>query len=76
MNYHYIYISFIISTIFFIYKQIINKQNPSKDANFNKNTIREIFFIFIISFVTLYLHNLYLKKQDVKTEIFTSQPSF
>ena len=76
MNYQYIYISFIISIIFFIYKHIINKQKPTSDENFNKNTIREIFIIFIISFVTLHLHNLYLIKQEVKTEIFTSQPSF
>lgn len=76
MNYQYIYISFIISTVFFILKHFLNKRTPSNDINFNKITLRDSVYIFIISLSILNANDYYNKTQIVKTEVFTSEPSF
>lgn len=76
MNYQYIYISFIIATIFFILKHAINKNIPSNDIHFNKNTFRDYIYIFIISLTILHANDYYNKTLIVKTEVFTSEPSF
>lgn len=76
MNYQYIYISFIISTVFFILKHFFNKRKPSNDINFNKITLRDSVYIFIISLSILHANDYYNKTQIVKTQVFTSEPSF
>lgn len=76
MNYQYIYISFIISTIFFILQHIINKNTPSSDKNFNKKTLKDSIYIFIISIVILHANEYYNSTQEIKTKVFTSEPSF
>ena len=55
---------------------VINKNIPSNDIHFNKNTFREYIYIFIISLTILHANDYYNKTQIVKTEVFTSEPSF
>lgn len=68
MDMNYIYISFIISIIFFIYKHLTSTDK--------KIILKDSTVIFIISNSTLYFMEQYNKSQEIKTEIFTGQPSF
>ena len=72
--YEYIYISLIVSVVFFIIKQFIYRQNPIK--NQNKLFFQESFYLFFILLGVLTLKDYYLKVQEQKTEIFTGDPSF
>lgn len=72
--YEYIYISLIISVIFFIWKQILYRSNPIK--NQNKLFFKESFYLFLIILGVIILKDYYMKVQDQKTQIFTGEPSF
>lgn len=72
MNQQYIYISFLISVVFFIVQHILNK----KSNEFNKYTLKDSIYIFIISLGILHANEYYNKTQIVKTEVFTSEPCF
>lgn len=72
--YEYIYISLIISVIFFIWKQFLYRANPIK--NQNKLFFKESFYLFIIILGVFILKDYYIKVQEQKTQIFTGEPSF
>ena len=74
MPYEYIYISIIISLIFFIVKQFLYRKNPIKEQN--KLFFKESFYLFFIILGVLYLKDYYSKFQEQKTVIFTDEPSF
>ena len=72
--YEYIYISLIVSVLFFIFKQFLYRTNPIKDQN--KLFFKESFYLFFIILGVLTLKDYYLKIQEQKTIIFTDEPSF
>jgi len=72
--YEYIYISLIISVIFFIWKQFLYRSNPIK--NQNKLFFKESFYLFLIILGVFILKDYYMKVQEQKTQIFTGEPSF
>lgn len=74
MPYEYIYISIVISVLFFIVKQFLYRTNPIPDQN--KLFFKESFYLFFITLGVLYLKDYYLKIQEQKTIIFTDEPSF
>ena len=74
MPYEYIYISIVISVLFFIVKQFLYRKNPIPDQN--KLFFKESFYLFFITLGVLYLKDYYLKIQEQKTIIFTDEPSF
>lgn len=71
---NHLYLSFIISILFFIVKQLMYKSTPIK--NQNKVFFKESFYLFILIVLVLYLHEKYATIVEHKTEIFTGQPSF
>lgn len=72
--YEYIYISLIISVVFFILKQFLYRAKPIKDQN--KLFFKESFYLFFIILGVLTIKDYYVKVQDQKTQIFTGEPSF
>ena len=72
--YEYIYISLIISVIFFIWKQFLYRSNRIK--NQNKLFFKESFYLFLIILGVFILKDYYMKVQEQKTQIFTGEPSF
>ena len=74
IQYEYIYISLIVSVLFFIFKQFMYREIPIK--NQNKLFFQESFYLFFIILGSLSLKDYYLKVQESKTVIFTGDPSF
>ena len=74
INPQYIYISFIISILFFILKQLQYRKNPIKEQN--KILIKDSTLICFITIACLHLKDYYLKSQELETKIFTGEPSF
>jgi len=74
IQYEYIYISLIVSVLFFIFKQFMYREIPIK--NQNKLFFQESFYLFFIILGSLALKDYYLKVQESKTVIFTGDPSF
>jgi len=72
--YEYIYISLIVSVLFFILKQFLYRSKPIKEQN--KLFFKESFYLFFIILGVLTLKDYYLKIQEQKTVIFTDEPSF
>jgi heme O synthase-like polyprenyltransferase len=72
--YEYIYISLIISVIFFIWKQFLYRSNPIK--NQNKLFFKDSFYLFLIILGVFIIKDYYMKVQEQKTQIFTGEPSF
>jgi heme O synthase-like polyprenyltransferase len=74
VQYEYIYVSFLVSVLFFILKQIEYRSKPMKDQN--KLFFRDSVYIFILVVVCLHMKDHYMKIQEPIPEIFTNQPSF
>jgi heme O synthase-like polyprenyltransferase len=74
IEYEYIYISFIVSVVFFIMKQFLYKKNPIKDQT--KMFFKESVYLFCILLATLYAKDYYFKVKNTNTEIFIGDPSF
>ena len=72
--YEYIYISLIVSVIFFIFKQFLYRTKPIKEQN--KLFFQESFYLFFIILGVFVLKDYYTKVQEQKTVIFTDEPSF
>ena len=72
--YEYIYISLIVSVIFFIFKQFLYRIKPIKDKN--KLFFQESFYLFFIILGVFIVKDYYIKVQEQKTFIFTGEPSF
>jgi hypothetical protein len=72
--YEYIYISLIVSVIFFIFKQFLYRTKPIKDQN--KLFFQESFYLFFIILGVFIVKDYYIKVQEQKTFIFTGEPSF
>jgi hypothetical protein len=72
--YEYIYISLIVSVLFFIFKQFLYRTKPIKDQN--KLFFQESFYLFFIILGVFVLKDYYTKVQEQKTVIFTDEPSF
>jgi len=72
--YEYIYISLIVSVIFFIFKQFLYRTKPIKEQN--KLFFQESFYLFFIILGVFIVKDYYIKVQEQKTLIFTGEPSF
>jgi len=72
--YEYIYISLIVSVIFFIFKQFLYRTKPIKEQN--KLFFQESFYLFFIILGVFIVKDYYIKVQEQKTFIFTGEPSF
>lgn len=69
----YLYLSFLVSVIFFILKQFMYRKTPIPDQN--KLFFQESFYLFVILLVAFYVKD-YVQLRETKTEIFTGDPSF
>ena len=74
IDYEHIYISLIISVVFFIMKQFMYRECPIKDQN--KLFFKESFYLFCIVLASLFIKDYYVKVNLTDTEIFTGDPSF
>ncbi|ADX05853.1 hypothetical protein 162322358 [Organic Lake phycodnavirus 1] len=74
MEYEHIYVSFIVSVVFFIVKQFLYRNKPIQEQN--KMFFKESFYLFCILLACLYMKDYYLKVQNTNTEIFIGDPSF
>jgi DMSO reductase anchor subunit len=72
--YEYIYLSLIISILFFILKQFLYQTKPLPDKN--KLFFQESFYLFVIILGVFIIKDYYMKSQETKTLIFTGEPSF
>lgn len=69
----YLYLSFLVSVIFFILKQFMYRKTPIPDQN--KLFFQESFYLFVILLIAFYVKD-YVQLRETKTEIFTGDPSF
>ena len=69
----YVYLSLIISIIYFILKFVLDKD---KEDDIKKNNMRDSAYVGIISFAVLYGSNYFFSKDSSKTQVFTNEPGF
>lgn len=70
----YLIISFFVAIIFFVFKLILNK--IKKENEKNNESMRDSFYIFIITFLVIYAYSNFFKKGSGKTPVFTNDPGF
>ena len=70
----YLIISFFVAIVFFVFKLILNK--IKKENEKNNESMRDSFYIFIITFLVIYAYSNFFKKGSGKTPVFTNDPGF
>ena len=70
----YLIISFFVAIAFFVFKLILNK--IKKENEKNNDSMRDSFYIFIITFLVIYSYSNFFKKSSGKTPVFTNEPGF
>lgn len=70
----YLIISFFVAIAFFVFKLILNK--IKKENEKNNDSMRDSFYIFIITFLVIYSYSNFFKKGSEKTPVFTNDPGF
>ena len=69
-----IYIALVSGIIFFIFKLLMNKKNK-ENAN-EKDIMRDSFYVAVIVGLVLFTKDTYFNKANMKTQVFTNEPSF
>ena len=70
----YLIISFFVAIAFFVFKLILNKIKQENEKN--NESMRDSFYIFIITFIVIYSYSNFFKKGSGKTPVFTNDPGF
>ena len=70
----YLLISFFVAIGFFIFKLILNK--IKKESEKNSEVIKDGVYIFVITFLVIYIYSNFFKKNSSKTPVFTNEPGF
>jgi len=70
----YLIIAFFVAISFFVLKLILNK--IKKENEKNNESMRDSFYIFIITFLVIYCYSNFFKKGSGKTPVFTNEPGF
>jgi hypothetical protein len=70
----YLIISFFVAIAFFVFKLILNKIKQENEKN--NDSMRDSFYIFIITFLVIYSYSNFFKKGSGKTPVFTNDPGF
>ena len=70
----YLIISFFVAIAFFVFKLILNKIKQENEKN--NESMRDSFYIFIITFLVIYSYSNFFKKGSGKTPVFTNDPGF
>lgn len=71
-----VFISFLISCIYFIVKSLIYKIQKDNTNDNRKTLFKDSVIIFIISYLTFIFRDQLVNFQETKTQVFTNQPSF
>ena len=72
----YLIISFFVSISFFVFKIVLNKLKEKNEKNNNTEVMRDSLYIFIITFLVIYVYSNFFKKGSGKTPVFTNEPGF
>jgi hypothetical protein len=70
----YLIISFFVAIAFFVFKLILNKIKQENEKN--NESMRDSFYIFVITFLVIYSYSNFFKKGSGKTPVFTNDPGF
>lgn len=70
----YLIISFFVAIAFFVFKLILNKIKQENEKN--NESMRDSFYIFVITFLVIYAYSNFFKKGSGKTPVFTNDPGF
>ena len=70
----YLIISFFVAISFFVFKLILNKIKQENEKN--NESMRDSFYIFVITFLVIYSYSNFFKKGSGKTPVFTNDPGF
>jgi hypothetical protein len=73
-----VFTSFLISSIYFIVKSLINRLNKSEeDKDFVRRTVfKDSILLFILSYLIFVFKEQLFSIQLPKTDVFTNEPSF
>ena len=75
----YVFTSFVIACLYFIVKSLINRMNKQDKDLYQyvrKTLFKDSVLIFIISYLTFVAKEQFMSALQVKTQVFTNEPTF
>ena len=75
----YVFTSFVIACLYFIVKSLINRMNKQDKDLYQyvrKTLFKDSILIFIISYLTFVAKEQFMTALQVKTQVFTNEPTF
>lgn len=75
----YVFTSFVIACLYFIVKSLINRMNKQDKELYQyvrKTLFKDSVLIFIISYLTFIAKEQFMVALQVKTQVFTNEPTF
>lgn len=75
----YVFTSFVIACLYFIAKSLINRMNKQDKELYQyvrKTLFKDSVLIFIISYLTFIAKEQFMVALQVKTQVFTNEPTF
>lgn len=75
----YVFTSFVIACLYFIVKSLINRMNKQDKELYQyvrKTLFKDSVLIFIISYLTFVAKEQFMSALQVKTQVFTNEPTF
>ncbi len=74
----YLFLSFLISCVYFIIKSLLNRMNKNKEEYefVRKSLFKDTLLLFVISYLVLVCKAQLLIVGETKTQVFTNEPSF
>lgn len=75
----YVFTSFVIACLYFIVKSLINRMNKQDKELYQyvrKTLFKDSVLIFIISYLTFVAKEQFMTALQVKTQVFTNEPTF
>jgi hypothetical protein len=72
----FIIVSFFVSISFFVFKLVLNKIKKNEKDSENSGIIRDSIYVFLITFIVIYVYSIFFKKGSGKTPVFTNEPGF
>lgn len=70
-----VFTSFLIAILFFIVKIMI-KRIYKDDQIQNKNVLKDSILVFVVSYLTHIAKDNFITLDNIKTQVFTNEPSF
>ena len=75
----YVFTSFVIACLYFIVKSLINRMNKQDKELYQyvrKTLFKDSVLIFIMSYLTFVAKEQFMSALQVKTQVFTNEPTF